>query len=105
MLSYSIYTVTQFLKLFTPPVSTRLTLAVRLSTSLSDQVRHPIGKMPVRETIDFTLLLLLAGCEKSPKLANPDPLHRQHAVLQAIQILSMNRRDELAGDQTQEDSR
>lgn len=39
-----------------------------------------------------------------PQLPNRHPLHRQHAVLQAVQILSMNRGYELAGDEAEEDA-
>lgn len=51
------------------------------------------------------LLVLPVARQKPPKLTNCHPLHWQHAVLQTIQILPMNRRDELAGDEAQKDTR
>lgn len=54
------------------------------------------------------LPILLLGirlfCEKLPELPNAHPLHRQHAVLQRVQILPMNRGHELAGDETDKDA-
>ena len=42
--------------------------------------------------------------EQLPQIADGDSLHRQHRVLHAIQILSMNRWHELTRYQTKEDS-
>lgn len=37
--------------------------------------------------------------QKLPQLGDTDALHGQHAVLQAVQILAVDRRHELSGDQ------
>jgi hypothetical protein len=62
---------------------------------------NPINHMPIPDN----LILLPIGREQLPQIPDRHPLHRQHGVLHAIQILPMNRRHELAGDEAEEDAR
>lgn len=56
----------------------------------------------MQQMLPFTIPL---PRQKLPQIPNRDPLHRQHAVLQTVEILPMNRRDELAGHEAEEDAR
>ena len=59
---------------------------------------------PINKPIPHPLLPPL-NRQQCPQLRNPHPLHRQHGVLHAIQILPMDRRDELPRDEAEEDAR
>lgn len=61
---------------------------------------HPALLSFPRTRIDMTVtvdmyIILPAFRQELPQLNDADPPSGQHAVLQAVQILSMNRRDEL----------
>ena len=70
-----------------------------LLASSNDSIRNGVA---VRET-KFLWLWLFR--EQLPQVSDGDPLHRQHAVLQAVEILAMDWRYEVSNDQTVENSR
>ena len=62
--------------------------------------------MPITVSIQLLTLPSPLLCRQQlPQVRHADSLHGQHAVLQAVQILPMNGRYELARDETQEDAR
>lgn len=96
------------LKLLTPPITpTSLHLPMmRHSSSRRRSYGEAITKMSIQSNgrRRFAFLLRPILGKQLPQLAHAHTLLRQHAILEPVQILPMNRWDELARDNGQEDA-
>lgn len=60
--------------------------------------------MPIGMSKAANAIRLPLPRQKLPQLANGNPLHRQHAILQTVKVLAMDRRHKLARNETEEDA-
>ena len=79
--------------------------------SSSSSTRGPVpiahvGRKSVHiRLLPISILGFLSTCQLLPELRNPNSASRQHAVLQTVEILPMDRRDEATTDKAKENAR